>query len=162
MGVAYKTDSLKRYKAFISKETPEEINQILGRKKLPSVLGTEGFIERIKGKFFRKERHREIPESKFLAPDADRIKEGVCKAFDVDRAELYESRRGLSNEPGNVAIYLLRTLRRDTLEEIGREFNMNRYSSVSSVVQRMRANISNRHLRKRLEKLKAEAYMSQE
>jgi len=50
---------------------------------------------------------------------------------------------GLSNQPGNVAIYLLRTLRGDTLGEIGREFNMNRYSSVSSVVQRMSAKISN-------------------
>jgi chromosomal replication initiation ATPase DnaA len=50
---------------------------------------------------------------------------------------------GLSNQPGNVAIYLIRTLRGDTLGEIGREFNMNRYSSVSSVVQRMSAKISN-------------------
>ena len=50
---------------------------------------------------------------------------------------------GLSNQPGNFAIYLLRTLRGDTLDEIGREFNMNRYSSVSSVVQRMSAKISN-------------------
>jgi len=73
-------------------------------------LGTEGFIERIKGKIFRKETHREIPESRFLAPDAEKIKEEVCKAFDVDRAELYGSRRGLTNQLRNVAIYLLRTL----------------------------------------------------
>ena len=62
-----------------------------------------------------------------------RIKEEVCKVFGVDRAELYEIRRGFSNQPRNVAIYLLRTLRGDTLgdtlDEIGREFNMNRYSS---------------------------------
>jgi hypothetical protein len=29
----------------------------------------------------------------------------------------------------------LRTLRGDNLEEIGREFNINRYSSVSSVIK---------------------------
>jgi len=158
-----KADSLKGYKAFISKETPEQIYQVLGRRNLPSVLGTEGFIEHIKGEFFEKKRHREIPESKFLAPDANRIKEEVCKVFDVARSELYESRRGHSNQPRNVAMYLLRTLRGDTLEEIRREFNMNRYSSVSSVVQRMSANISeDRQLRKRVEKLKAEVHMSQE
>jgi REP element-mobilizing transposase RayT len=158
-----KADSLTDYKVFISKETPERINQILDKRNLPSVLGTQGFIERIKGEFFDKKRHKEIPESKFLAPDADRIKEEVCKAFDVDRAELYESRRGLSNQPRNVAIYLLRTLRGDTLGEISREFNMNRYSSVSSVVQRMSANISkDRQLRKCVEKLKAKVYLSQE
>ena len=43
----------------------------------------------------------------------------------------------------NMAIYLLRTLRGDTLEEIERAFNINRCSSVSSVVQRMSAKISN-------------------
>ena len=42
-----------------------------------------------------------------------------------------------------MAIYLLRTLRGDTLEEIERAFNINRCSSVSSVVQRMSAKISN-------------------
>ena len=40
---------------------------------------------------------------------------------------------------------------------------MNRYSSVSSVVERMEAKISkNRQLRKRIEELKAAVYMSQE
>lgn len=33
--------------------------------------------------------------------------EGCDKAFGVDRAELHESRRGFSNQPRNVAIYLL-------------------------------------------------------
>jgi chromosomal replication initiation ATPase DnaA len=59
------------------------------------------------------------------------------------RVALYRSRRGISNEPGNVAIYLLRTLRGDNLEEIGRDFNISRFSSVSSVVERMRGKISN-------------------
>jgi len=56
-----------------SKESPEWINRLLARKNLPSVLGTEGFIKRIKGKFVDKKRQREIHESKFLVPDADRI-----------------------------------------------------------------------------------------
>ena len=85
------------------------------------------------------------------------------QVFGVDRAELYESRRGFSNQPRNVAIHLLRTLRGDTLNQIGREFNMNRYSSVSSVVQRMIAKISkDRPLRKRIEKLRAQVHMRQE
>jgi len=59
------------------------------------------------------------------------------------RVALYRSRRGISNEPRNVAIYLLRTLRGDNLEEIGRDFNISRFISVSSVVERMRRKISN-------------------
>ena len=70
---------------------------------------------------------------------------------------------GLSNQPGNIAIYLLRTLRGDTLNQVGREFDMNRYSSVRSVVQRMSAKISkDRQLRKSIEKLRAQVHMSQE
>jgi hypothetical protein len=42
-----------------------------------------------------------------------------------------------------VAVYLLRTLRRDTREEIERAFNISRSNSESSVVQRMSAKISN-------------------
>jgi putative transposase len=58
------------------------------------------------------------------------------------RVALYRSRRGISNEPRHVAIYLLRTLRGDNLEEIGRDFNISRFSSFSGVVERMRRKIS--------------------
>lgn len=37
---------------------------------------------------------------------ADRIEGEVCKILGVDRAELNEPRKGLSNQPGNVATYL--------------------------------------------------------
>jgi len=33
-----KAEGIKRYKQFVSKDTLEEINQILGKKKLPSIL----------------------------------------------------------------------------------------------------------------------------
>ena len=153
----------KRYKAFISEKSPEELNQILGRNKLPSVLGSKDFVDWVKGKFSRQKRDEEVPESKFLAPDSERIKEEVCKAFGVDMEELTVSRRGISNEPRAVAIYLLRRLRGDRLDEIGKEFKMAKYSSVSSVIQRMKSEISrNRKLRKRVEQLEEELKMSQE
>jgi len=74
---------------------------------------------------------------------------------------LYRSRRGISNEPRIVAMYLLRTLRGDNLEEIGRDFNISRFISASSVVERMRRKISgDRHLRKRVEEIKTAIHMS--
>ena len=76
--------------------------------------------------------------------------------------ELYQSRRGITNAPKNVAIYLLRSLRGDDLEEIGREFNISRFSSVGSVVERMRGKMSgNRQLRKRFMEIKTTLQMSQ-
>ena len=92
---------------------------------------------------------------KKLSPDAERIKAEVCRKYGVAMDELHRSRRGISNEPRNVAIYLLRSLRGDKLEEIGREFNITRFSSVSSVVERMRGKISgDRRLRNCVEEIK--------
>jgi chromosomal replication initiation ATPase DnaA len=41
-----------------------------------------------------------------------------------------------------MAIYLMRHLRGDSLEDIGREFKVSKYSSVSSVVERMKTRIA--------------------
>ncbi len=48
-----------------------------------------------------------------------------------------ESKRGTSNEPRNVAIYLNRILRRDNLLTIGAVFGMHGYSPVSSAIDRI-------------------------
>ncbi len=157
-----KAVSRKIYKDFVSKEIPEEINRIFGRKNLPSALGSKNFLTWVKDSFFLRKRHKEVPESKSLSPDAERIKEEVCRSYGVSRDALYISRRGISNEPRNVAIYLLRTLRGDNLEEIGRDFNINRFSSASSVVERMKGRVSkNRQLKKRVEEIKNAIHMSQ-
>ncbi|MBW2079241.1 MAG: hypothetical protein JRI71_17165 [Deltaproteobacteria bacterium] len=51
-----------------------------------------------------------------------------------------------------MAIYLMRYLRGDSLEEIAREFRAATYSSVSSVIERTKAMIvKDRVLRHRLE-----------
>ena len=65
------------------------------------------FINKIKEKFFEKEIHEEIPTSKSLAPDVDRIIREVCKLYDINTNGLLISRRGYFNEPRNVAIYLI-------------------------------------------------------
>ncbi|MBW1920837.1 MAG: transposase [Deltaproteobacteria bacterium] len=152
----------KMYKGFVSKGVPEEINGIFLREKLPSALGSDRFLDWVKSSFFPAKFHKEVPESKMLSPDAERIKEEVCRSYGVSRADLYRSRRGISNEPRNVAIYLLRTLRGDNLEEIGRNFNINRFSSVSSVVERTRRKMSkDPKLRRRVEEIKTSIKMSQ-
>ena len=157
-----KAVSRKLYRDFVSKGTPEENNRILGRKNLPSVLGSKNFLDWVKDSFLSGKHHKEMPESKSLSPEAERIKEDVCKSYGVVMDDLLRSRRGILNEPRNVAIYLLRILRGDNLEEIGRHFNINRFSSVSSVVERTRGKISkHRRLRKRVEEIKIAINKSQ-
>ena len=154
---------IKRYKEFVSKKSPDEINRILGKKNLPSALGSDGFMDWLKRTFSGKKRHLEVPESKLLAPDVEKLKEVVCKSYDVEGGALTITRRGIPNEPRNVAIYLMRHMRGDSLEDIGREFKVAKYSSVSSVIERMKTRIAkNRKLKMQIERLKEEINMSQE
>ena len=69
----------------------------------------------------------------------------VCDFYDVEEKRLVAVRRGIENEPRDVAIYLLRTVCGDPLMRIGHEFGMARYSSVSSAVDRIKKKRLNNH-----------------
>jgi len=156
-------ESARRYKQFVSKETLEEINQILARKKLPAVIGSKRFVDKIKALFFADKKHEEVPESRYLAQDIDKIIEEVCKFYNVNKEVLFSSRRGLFNEPRNVAIYLIRRLRGGTLKEVGKIFGIEKNSTVSSVVERLKLEIErNKNLNKRIGSLRAKLTKSQE
>ena len=131
-------ESIKRYKKFISVETPEQISAILARDKWPSMVGSATFVSRMKEKFFHSKQHEEVPASRSLAPEVEEIKEAVCSVYSVEKDTLLFSRRGVFNEPRNVALYLARRLRGERLEDIGRGFNISKYSSVSSAIEKIR------------------------
>ena len=57
------------------------------------------------------------------------------------RVTLKAVRRGIENEPLDVAMYLIRSVRSDPLMRIGAGFGLNRYSTVSSAVMRVKANL---------------------
>ena len=81
----------------------------------------------------------------------------------VKREDLFYSRRGHGNEARNVAICLARRLRGDRLKEIGAAFKIDRYSTVSSIVERMKVRIGrDETLRKRVDHLISTIQMSQE
>jgi putative transposase len=152
----------RAYREFVVMDDAKEIKRIFQKKKLPVILGSQVFIDWVKGRFYEEKIDVEMPQSEVLAPDKDKIKEIVCKAYGVKEEDLQKSIRGIFNEPRNVAIYLTRQLRRDTLDEIAREFRMKRYSSTSSAIERVRAQISeDKGFRKRVERLKKKLTKSQ-
>ena len=62
-----------------------------------------------------------------------------------------------------MAIYLERKFRGDTLKQIGHDFGMDRYSTVSSVVERMKVLVGrNKILKKRIDHLISLIEKSQE
>ena len=151
-----KTESIKLYKQFVLKDTPEEINKIFGRKNLPVVIGSENFVDLIKDRFFNSKDFEEVPEAKSLAPDIEKIKHTVCKVYDIEETDLYVSRRGYFNEPRNVAVYLMRILRSDTLKVVGEKLRIDKYSTVSSIVERVKYEMKvDKGLNKRIQNLAA-------
>ena len=157
-----KTKQRSAYIDLVSKGEPEEIERFYSLKKLPSILGSDLFREFVREKYSDLINQLEIPESKALAPDAEKVILAVSKYYRISREELFESRRGTVNLPRDVAIYLVRRLCRMTLPDVGREFGIGNYSTVSSVVQRVKSRIdADRRLLKRLDEIAKKAVKSQ-
>ena len=128
----------KAYRRYMGQEEATEIEKIYSKKKLPTILGDEGFIELLKEEFFGKKRHGDVPESRYLAPETAKIRAVVSKAYGVSEAQLKKSRRGRENEGRNVAIYLTRQLRAERLVVICEAYGLRKESSVSSVIEKVR------------------------
>jgi putative transposase len=133
-----KSRQIKAYIDFMNQAESEEVQDFYEKKNLPSILGTDGFIEKIKTRFFESKRHKEIPQSRYLEPAIRDIKEIISKRYKVDIDSLSKSRRGIVNEARNVAIYLARRYTGKKLEAIGKEFAIAKYSTISSIVVKIR------------------------
>ncbi|PQP35598.1 hypothetical protein C6A37_01720 [Desulfobacteraceae bacterium SEEP-SAG9] len=73
------------------------------------------------------------------------------------------SRRGYFNEPRNVAIYLIRHLRNDTLKQVGEFFRIAKNSTISSVDRRLKHEmVRNYKIKKNIETLKLKLIKGQE
>ena len=67
---------------------------------------------------------------------------------------MYVTMRGYFNEPRNVAVYLIRHLRNDTLKQVGEQFGIEKYSTVSSIVERVKYEMkADKVLKKRIQDL---------
>ena len=145
---------MRQYRRFVSVENDEEIAGVLESKRWPSILGTERFVDWVKGQYYAVKSDQDVPQAKELAPAAHLIMDAVCEFYNVSMDELYRSRRGDFNEPRNVAIFLTRKLRRDGLKKIGRQFRMEKYSSISSILERMKKRmLKDRNLKRRMDRV---------
>ena len=156
--LAMLTDKKSRQKFayidFVSKGEPEEIKRFYSMKNLPSILGSDSFKEFIKEKFAYLGFRDEVPESKILAPAASSVISTVCKHYHITEEELFTSRRGAENLPRDVAVYLVRRCCRETLPSVGRYFGIENYSTVSSIIERVKTKLNqDKKLRKSLEKM---------
>ncbi len=163
MLAAKPAERIEAYRRFVGREDSEELRQLFSRKRWPVILGSENFIARLRGRFFPRKADSEIPQRKELAPGLDLLVGVVSRSYGVEGKDLSYSRRGHGNEARNVAIYLTRRLRGDRLKEIGEAFKIDRYSTVSTIVERMKVRIErDERLRKKVDHLMSTIQMSQE
>ena len=154
-------ERIKKYRKFMKEEEDESFLRMFNMKKLPSILGDSQFVEKIKTGFFQDKLNIEVPESKLLAPDIETIKKHICSYYDIQEPDLYNSKRAVYNEPRSMGMYLSRQIRGESLKNIGEQFHVNNYSTVSSEIERFKMRKqSDRSLAKRIKQVKT-SIMSQ-
>ncbi len=147
-------DWLRYYRKWVSVEEKDKVSEKIRGKKWPACLGPQTFIDRIKEIYGAEKINRDVPSSRELLPDKHRILEVVCESYDMAVSDILKMRRGKMNEARNVAIYLTRRLRLDTLKEIGAQFGIDNDSTVSSVMERMKKKLAvDRKFSLRLDKI---------
>ncbi len=134
-------DRLAAYGEFVGQLDKKDIIKALEGKKWPSFFGSDKFVLSMKEKYYQEKRDKEIPESHILSPDLNYIKDVVCKYYNIPGERLCINKRRSFNEPRDVAIYLSRNLRNNTLEQLGKDFLLNAHSSVSTVLRRIKKRI---------------------
>ena len=129
-------DPIKTYQRFITEKQDSDLTGLLEGEKWPGILGGNEFTDQIKQHYSKID--PEITQTKELAPQPEHIILSVCKYYGVTRESLDYSRRGAFNEPRNVALFLMRRLRQDSLQTIGQSMGIKKYSSVSSAIERLK------------------------
>lgn len=132
---------LRYYRKWVSVEEKGAVGEIIDRKKWPVCIGPQTFIDWVKERYGEEKISRDIPSSRELLPDMEKIVENICEVYRTTFQEIIKMRRGKGNEARNVAIYLSRKLRRDTLREVGKYFNIDNDSTVSSVMARVKERV---------------------
>ena len=144
------------YRRFMAQDDDERVEGVFSRSNLPAFLGGKEFIRKIKERFFLAKANREVPTAKNLAPSGREIMTAVLTVYEVEETKLFISRRGSTNEPRDVAIFLLRTLCGLPLQKIAEILAVRTYSTVSTTLTRVeRRIVEDAEFKNRLEKVRA-------
>ena len=80
---------------FVNESDNDDFSALYKKRKLPAILGSETFLKLIKDNYFIKKKHIEVPESRLLAPEKDKIMAVVCVKYKVSISDLRISIRVL-------------------------------------------------------------------
>jgi len=127
---------------FQQQQDSEEIHHFFSLKKLPSILGSSAFIEKIKDGFNFSVQDKELSNLQVLSVDEHSVIAAVCSVCHVERDQLFKMQRGVANVPRDLALYVLSAHSAKTLTEIGSIFNIKHYSTVSTAITRVQDSLN--------------------
>ena len=74
-----KEKQIRAYRDFMAEPESDELMNLYSRKKIPPVLGSQGFLDWVKARFQNLRARPEISGSLLLAPELETIKSAVCR-----------------------------------------------------------------------------------
>jgi len=152
-----KRDPYKAFENYMKSEIDEPIKTFYSGSRWNPILGSKEFLESIRKKIkgFEK-KTKEIPEARtYIQPTLETCLRAVTRVYGVREAEIKRVRRGQRNEARAMGIFVCRRIGGMKLEEIAKEFGMDGYSGVSSVIGRMgREMEKDRRTAKRFEEIR--------
>jgi putative transposase len=159
LGRCSQKKSIKAYREFVEEGVDETTAQIFSKMKMPSLLGSEKWIEEIKNDYLAEiEDDEEIPELKYLQRDDNiyNLLENVAVFYGVSLNSLKQrGHRHLENLPRNILIYLAAEHYGYDNKFIARIVEGISGAGVSKIRKRMEEKLkNNKELQKELGKLK--------
>lgn len=123
----------ERYKDFVEEGIDE--SSPLEKVKAGMLLGSEAFVDNIKGKISRQGAKTEVPSFKELkGPTIDEVVRQTSRFFNIAEKDILKKRRGFM--PRKIALYLSRKCTFEKIETIGNRFNIG-YAAVSKATSRI-------------------------
>lgn len=139
--------ALRSYKKFMLDTTASDLDRFYASKKPKSLLGDDGFIERIKEEHIDSDSKpdNEVTEKRVLRGEGMvlRVKREVCRSFDINEESLYAGGRGNENMPRQIALALSKELSGLSLSEIAKLYKIKSYKTLASHCHRLKRSMEN-------------------
>lgn len=139
---------LADFERFVAAGNERSLEAFYRRKRWSPFLGDRAFVMWALAKTKLSAEHTRAHKTPHF-PDIEAVVEGICQRMGVKEELAFSSRRGVSNVPRDLAIYMAGRIAGFPYSEICRHFGLRRKSAVSQVIYRTsRLLAQNRQLQK--------------
>ncbi|MFQ5451024.1 MAG: transposase [Nitrospinaceae bacterium] len=133
--------AVQAFRKFMGDPVSANVERFYSSRKLGSILGDDGFVERIKEQYIYSDPSpdMEVREIRRFRGEGviQMINREICRTFKVKEESLFQGRRGRKNLPRQMAVSLSRELSGLNLREIAESYGIKSYKTVESHYSRI-------------------------